>query len=110
MSSCLLEPVPLPDPTKCRMTAGAELVELGDRIYFSVGSYLWEPSSGLQLIAGQLNITTQSHCSHLLRGNGALQLGKVVALCPLTSSPFSNILFSKNLSYKSDFILFFVTF
>lgn len=54
--------------------------------------------------------TTQSHHSHLLRGNGALQLGRVVALYPLTSSPFSNILFSKNLSYKSDFILFFVTF
>lgn len=42
MSSCLLEPAPLPDPTKRRMTGGVDLVELGDRIYFSVGSYLWE--------------------------------------------------------------------
>lgn len=65
MSSCLLEPVPLPDPTKCRMIAGAELVELGDRIYFSVGSYLWEPSSGLQLIAGQLNIIQPRAIVHI---------------------------------------------
>lgn len=48
---------------------------------FSVHSYLWEPLSGLQLTAGSLGT---AQLKGLSGGSGALGIGAVVALRPIT--------------------------
>lgn len=83
-----LRPAPLSDPTvmfhKHSQKSG-QLVEHGVE-FLSVHSYLWEPLSGLQLTAGSLGTAQLKGLSVEV---GPLELGSVVALGPVTSTPIS---------------------